>query len=713
MRQSKERKRIFSVSTIPVTIFMVYTLYITVCTWCDALSFLAEIQVPFYVLSAIFMVVLYAVLSHIYTFEFRKYKIRRLGFLYGAFVLLLTFLRSLIPDCGYDTLNYHLLSQAPFRQGFDGNCAPGNFQLYGFALGDKLYTLPRMLFGYRAGSMFSGVILCLMLYQVSELLNLLCGKRLAYLRKRYFSGPVTKYFSFVLKEETWAFLAVFLHDSVMLLGSYYVELFAIVYLLEAIYQLLSPEKDSPENAAHFILCVGFLFAVKMTNVVFLLPLVILYLVKIRKILSPGLFLSCLVLGFFPCAPYLLVNWIEYENPVFPYYNTIFKSPYFPEADFKDARFGPQTLQETLLWPFYMIFCPDYRQTEISMPWTGGLAVGMISAVAAFVISIRDLVKRKSTQWPIFSLAVMVIISFVLWEMTTSISRYYLGGYILLNCLFAWFCTEHLLGKTRLQCIAGSLCCVLFILQPISVVNEYWKGREWSWRKVTVASVTKNIPYLFQDRAPRKEDLTEKPSAYFAVDYLSGISQVLIPNAPIYRMEYLYDTLEGDVQQYLIQEADGILREGNAYLLSNSKQFGMQLIEKMNRYGLYADTLSVVQESVFNTVWDTLQMHVVPCKEGQSNILYTTPFTLAWNGERHLTAQCYIPNNEKKLYLKLQDNIGNLLYFAPLNEDGTLKLSLDLPLTMGTTVEWTLTDEQGVQIVEDVSTLMVLNPEFTD
>lgn len=699
------------VGTVPFECFSIYALFVTVATWTDAIFFWGGIKNGFYGVAAVLTILFLLWYARFHKVSFREYRVSKLFWAECAVIILLTFMRGLIPDTGFDTLNYHLLSQAPFRHGFEGNCAPGNFQLYGFALGDKLYTLPRLIFGYRAGSMFSGIILCLALYQVSELLHLLCGERLASLRAKYFSGPVTRYFSFVLQEETWAFLAVFVHDSVMLLGSYYVELFALPFLLECVYQILSPEPESPQSAVHFILCGGFLFAIKMTNIVFLLPMIILYLIKIRKIVKPGLFFLCLVVGFFPSAPYLLVNWVEYGNPVFPYYNTIFKSPYFPETDFKDGRFGPQTLLETLLWPLYMIFAPDYRQTEIAMWWTGGLAVGMASVLATVVVLAKRIVHRAKVSWQVLSLCVLVAVSFVLWEVTTSISRYYLGGYILLTCLFVWFCTHYLLGKTRPQSILGILCCALVVWQPISVFQEYQQGREWSWRMVTWEAVNENIVYLFRDRVPQTSP-EEGPAAYFVIDNSTGIAQVLSPDTPIYRMEYLYDTLEGDIQQGLIQETDAILQEGNAYLLSNSQEFGENTVEKLNQYGLYVENISVVQNTVFSTVRDVLTMSVSSLKENQVNTLYTTPFSLPWNGEKHLTAQCYAPDYQGTLYLQLKDDTGDVVYMAPLNEDGTLALSIDLPQIESKNLEWGLVDDRGIPVEENGPTFMVLNPQFS-
>ena len=53
------------------------------------------------------------------------------------------------------------------------------------------------------------------------------------------------------------------------------------------------EAKREREAVLFCLFGGILFCLKMTNIVYLVPLVLLYLWKIRKYLTPKLFLGCL------------------------------------------------------------------------------------------------------------------------------------------------------------------------------------------------------------------------------------------------------------------------------------------------------------------------------------------------------------------------------------------------------------------------------------
>ncbi len=70
-----------------------------------------------------------------------------------------------------------------------------------------------------------------------------------------------------------------------------VELLALPFLLEMVFLLLRglDEAKREHEAVLFCLFGGILFCLKMTNIVYLVPLVLLYLWKIRKYLTPKLF----------------------------------------------------------------------------------------------------------------------------------------------------------------------------------------------------------------------------------------------------------------------------------------------------------------------------------------------------------------------------------------------------------------------------------------
>ncbi len=55
--------------------------------------------------------------------------------------------------------------------------------------------------------------------------------------------------------------------------------------------------------------------------------------------------------------WMTVLWKNFESPVFPYYNKIFRSPYYEFTNFFDGRFFPREKYQVLLYPFYFLKDP--------------------------------------------------------------------------------------------------------------------------------------------------------------------------------------------------------------------------------------------------------------------------------------------------------------------------------------------------------------------
>jgi hypothetical protein len=66
----------------------------------------------------------------------------------------------------------------------------------------------------------------------------------------------------------------------------------------------------------------------------------------------GTYGAMLVLGFMVTDGYWMAAlWKRFESPTFPFFNAIFRSPYYAPANFADRRFVPQSPFEALTYPF--------------------------------------------------------------------------------------------------------------------------------------------------------------------------------------------------------------------------------------------------------------------------------------------------------------------------------------------------------------------------
>jgi hypothetical protein len=69
-------------------------------------------------------------------------------------------------------------------------------------------------------------------------------------------------------------------------------------------------------------------------------------------------------GFLVTAGFWMgILWRRFESPLFPFFNAVFRSPYYPETNFADRRFLPQGLGEVLLHPLHLLL-GTHREAEL-------------------------------------------------------------------------------------------------------------------------------------------------------------------------------------------------------------------------------------------------------------------------------------------------------------------------------------------------------------
>jgi hypothetical protein len=111
-------------------------------------------------------------------------------------------------------------------------------------------------------------------------------------------------------------------------------------------------------------------------------------------------------------------WQMYGNPVFPYFNDIFGSPWIAESSYRDMRFIPRSLFEWLFYPVAWLIDPlqvwEYPFRDIRVP----LLIGLV-----FVLPLLAW-KRLRQDFPALGLTcVFLAASYILWLRFFSIYRY--------------------------------------------------------------------------------------------------------------------------------------------------------------------------------------------------------------------------------------------------------------------------------------------------
>lgn len=541
-------------------------------------------------------------------------------FLAGFFVY-----KGIRPDLSYDTQNYHLICQIPgFTDNINFHAIPGRFQMYGFRLGDRMFYPFRILFGLRMGTLLNVAAILVIYRQLTVLLTWFkrslpeAGFRPA--------NPVLKAVRYILNcPSIIAFLLVNQFEMLQESGSYMVELVALPFFLEMVFLLIREKEAESVKREAVVFCVfgGILFCLKMTNIVYLAPLILFYLFKIRDHITLPLVAGCLAVGVIPSAVYLIYNGLSTGNPVYPYYNTIFRSPYYMDVDFKDRRWGPLNLSETFRWVWYMLRYPDYRLSEMPSMYTLDLAAGYLAMLGCGAAAIAAKISKKAGDYKKeLALIGVYVISFLAWTVSTGHSRYFMGG-LLLSGIVLSFCYLRMLNRGgAAPVLAGLILAAPLVFQVQYAYKEVVRGAEWALRHYDPASDKKNLRWLFRDRELFPPEVKDKIDVLYLTWYDCGSYARLIgEDVPVYNRSSVVNELSNFREQYM-EQIEGMMREGKGVydMFHQSRETFQGYMEWMNEAGYYVDEL-IYPDTILSGQYFSYTLARLEMADGRTNTWY--------------------------------------------------------------------------------------------
>ena len=150
-----------------------------------------------------------------------------------------------------------------------------------------------------------------------------------------------------------------------------------------------------------------------------------------------------------------ILWTNFDNPVFPYFNEWFRSPWWDAWPVLARAFGPFTLEGWLSFPYDMfnprpLFVAEVAYRDARMPtlYTLALVTGVVSLVTW--LSSSAATRRLRTASPTAAawrfLGVFWLASFLLWTAQHSIYRYILTLELISGALIVGLL--HLLVRSR-------------------------------------------------------------------------------------------------------------------------------------------------------------------------------------------------------------------------------------------------------------------------
>lgn len=384
----------------------------------------------------------------------------------GLPLLFIYALRVAYPDLSFDVLNYHIFHSERALRGLlyvPGDFTPAYFPFFNNPAPDMITGLFRHCLGFRLGT------------SINYLALLWTGSILFRFFRQDISGPTVRSLAVLL--------ILFSEQLLSQINNYMVDLLALPLLLEASYLVLRDDGSVAMVRKHYFftsLLLGASVALKLTNLVFALPIALLALRKLlatkprksSQLLSTA---TSMVIAFLlPIVPHALYLYRVTSNPVFPLYNRIFKSPFWPGENAFDGRWGARGVWQTVFWPFEILLRQD-RLTELNV-YSGRMSLGLCALFLLLLFGRDQRIRR---------LGFIMFASAFLWSLGSGYIRYglfleVLGG-ISLVMLIAYLWRSSLMAPVLRR---GLSVCALTVLlcQSIFAGILTWE-KEWGGRSV--------------------------------------------------------------------------------------------------------------------------------------------------------------------------------------------------------------------------------------
>jgi hypothetical protein len=172
--------------------------------------------------------------------------------------------------------------------------------------------------------------------------------------------------------------------SVSLIGTTMNDWYVAAFVMVALWLVVRKAASSRTLAAAGAL-VGLAAGLKLTGAVFAIGLVAGVATlgddartRVRHVLVAG---AAMAAAFAVAAgPWMWLMAERFANPLFPYYNDVFRSPWADPVRFTATRFGPQSLLEWTIFPYEMLWKlegfvaePEFRDARPALLYTLALA----------------------------------------------------------------------------------------------------------------------------------------------------------------------------------------------------------------------------------------------------------------------------------------------------------------------------------------------------
>jgi hypothetical protein len=417
-------------------------------------------------------------------------------------------------DINWDWRNYHEYGAFALLNGrFNVDVAPGGFQTFL----NPLAYVPAYLLRHHVGAPFWGVLL-----GAVHGLNL----ALIYWVLRTLLGKAASAWTILASLVIAAFGPMTLSET----GTSFADILTALPVIAGLGLILSADEQDRKRLVVAGLLIGATVGLKLTNVTFLIGAGASLLLAARPLAAMGSFAAgCAAGGLATGGAWAWMLWGQFGNPLFPFANSIFRSPEAPLTSIADVRFLPHGLLDAAAYPFYWLV-GDHRSSEWAFrdPRFAVLVVLFAVTLCASLLRNAQILRQRDKQFLLFFL-----ISYGAWLFTFSIHRYVIALELLAAPLIVLLLCRLIEALSRdaverRPAVTGILTIIVALAISLWSQPADWSRRPWSspYRPQLSASLRMPATYL----------MLEKPIGYVvpllpAASRAYQLSDIVMPIVP--------------------------------------------------------------------------------------------------------------------------------------------------------------------------------------
>lgn len=241
---------------------------------------------------------------------------------------------------------------------------------------------------------------------------------------------------------------------------------------------------------------GACLGLKLTCITYCLSLGFTLIIFFKYLREPfkaiGLFIIGGFLGFvLTDGWWACILYQEFDNPMFPYMNTLFKSPYYADKFLTYSSFYEKKPIDYLIFPFLASFQRKVQITSEAYMLDARLALGYI---LLFIYLITALIKKRliadiKNHPATTFLVIFTILSYAIWFQIFSIIRYAIPIEMIISLMIVTYVSGFKPQKEITKIIHASVCIILLFILLSGLPFTSWGNRKYMDKIRDVERVT--------------------------------------------------------------------------------------------------------------------------------------------------------------------------------------------------------------------------------